>query len=514
MIMVPSHTMPETSDFLMSVTVAVSAGHSGYPSEPPYSPATAYPEYPFGRNTLAKGANAAYEGVREALHALGLDPGCYGREEWNPLGEIVRPGDTVVLKPNFIRDFRETRSGHENCLITHGAVIRAALDYVYIALRGKGRIIIADAPQSDADFDALRRIAGLEEIQEFYRRHGELEVEVYDLRPEKTRKTNGVIVGHETLAGDPRGYVKVDMGQYSAFCEVSPWCHRLYGAEYDTAELRAHHHDQVHEYLISRTVLEADCIINLPKLKTHKKTGITVCMKNLVGINGNKNWLPHHREGTPSQGGDQFADNALKHRIERRIMIGFRHLFPLLGPLQGIVAGPLKAAGKRAFGDTNTDTIRSGNWYGNDTTWRMVIDLNRLLMYADGEGHLQETPARRMFSIVDGIVGGEGNGPLDPTPKDSGAVIAGANPVAVDLTCARLMGFDHERLPLLRRALDVHPLPLVGFDLHQVVCRSTDAPNERRLADLNVPGRGFKPHFGWQGHVELDENRASSGSRR
>jgi uncharacterized protein (DUF362 family) len=92
------------------------------------------------------------------------------------------------------------------------------------------------------------------------------------------------------------------LGQHSAFHEISNLCHLLYGAEYETSELRSHHHDDIHEYLISRTVIEADCVINLPKLKTHKKTGITVSMKNLVGINGNKNWLPHHREGTPAQG--------------------------------------------------------------------------------------------------------------------------------------------------------------------------------------------------------------------
>ncbi len=74
-------------------------------------------------------------------------------------------GNTVVLKPNFVRHFRETQAGHEDCLITHGAVIRAALDYAYIALQGRGRIIIADAPQNDADFDEIRRMAGVDEIR-------------------------------------------------------------------------------------------------------------------------------------------------------------------------------------------------------------------------------------------------------------------------------------------------------------------------------------------------------------
>ena len=495
--------MAASNDILTSAVISISTGHNGYPSKPPYSPTSDYPEYSFGPVAIADGANPAYEGVREALQLLELDAEHYGRKDWNPMGEIIRPGNTVVLKPNFIRDFRETQPGHEDCLITHGSVIRAALDYVYIALKGEGRIIIADAPQNDADFDVIRRIARLSEIQEFYSRHADFEVEVYDLRPEKARKIDGVIVGHERLPGDPVGYVKANLGQHSAFNEISHLCHLLYGAEYDTSELRSHHHGNTHEYLISKTILDADCIINLPKLKTHKKTGITVSMKNLVGINGNKNWLPHHREGTPAQGGDQFADDGIKHRIERGAMACFRNLFPLFGPLRRVIAKPVKALGKGIFGDTNTNTIRSGNWYGNDTTWRMVIDLNRILMYADRNGHLQDNPARRIFCIVDGIVGGEGNGPLDPTPKPVGIVLAGKNPVAVDLVCARLMGFDYKRLPVLRQALDNHSLPITAFEHDELVCKSNDQQFDRSLDEFDRMSLAFEPHFGWQKHVEL-----------
>jgi len=497
------------TELLNSIQVAISAGHSGYPSEPPYSPGNAYPEYPFCSRSLVNEANYAYEGVRDALRLLGLDKEHYGQNDWNPLGAIVRPGYTVALKPNFIRDFRETQSGHEDCLITHGAIIRAAVDYVYIALKGRGRIIIADAPQNDADFNAIRRMAGLDEIQEFYRRHAGSEVEVYDLRPEKARKVNGVIVGHDKLPGDPAGYVKVDLGRHSAFNEISHLCHLLYGAEYDTSELRSHHHDDVHEYLVSKTIMEADCVINLPKLKTHKKTGITVSMKNLVGINGNKNWLPHHRLGTPAQGGDQFADDSVRHRIEQKAMACFRSLFPLLGPVRRVMAKPLKALGTSIFGDTNTNMIRSGNWYGNDTTWRMVIDLNRILMYADKNGHLQNHPQRRIFCIVDGIVGGEGNGPLDPTPNLAGIVLAGANPVAVDLVCAGIMGFDFARLPLPKRSFDAHPFPLVAFYACDVIAHSNDDNFGRNALLLRDPVFDFKPHFGWEGNIERADSTRS-----
>lgn len=483
--------------------VGVATGHVGYPSEPPYSPGIAYPEYCFGPETLAKEANHAYDGVRDALHLLQLDEEHYGQRDWNPLGQVIRPGDTVVLKPNFVREFRETQPGHDDCTITHGSIVRAAVDYAYIALKGRGRIIIVDAPQGEANFDEIRRIAGLDRIQDLYRCCGDVEVEVYDLRPERSRTLDGALIGYEPLPGDPRGYTTVDLGTHSMFAPIEHLCRRVYGSDYHTRETRRHHTGGVHEYSISRTVLEADCVINLPKLKTHKKTGLTVCLKNMVGINGKKNWLPHLRLGTPAQGGDQFADNALKHRVERYVMACFRRVIPLLGPVRARLGRPLQTMGKQVFGDTNTDTVRSGNWYGNDTAWRMILDLNRAILYADCRGNLRGPGTRNVFCIVDGIVAGEGNGPLDATPKAAGVVVAGRNPVAVEFACALVMGFDHTQLPLLCHALDRnHPAPLLTFGYDEIVCRSHVDPAGCPLSRCGALALSFKPHFGWRGRIE------------
>ena len=48
----------------------------------------------------------------------------------------------------------------------------------------------------------------------------------------------------------------------------------------------------------------------------------------------------------------------------------------------------------------------------------------------------------RQFAIVDGIVGMEGNGPIQGVPKRVGVLVAGRDPVAVDATCCRIMGID------------------------------------------------------------------------
>jgi uncharacterized protein (DUF362 family) len=482
--------------------VAVACGEPRYASQSPFAPAEHYPESPLPKSVPRSTHNCGYELVRTALRLAGLDAERFDTPDWNPLGTLIQPGNTVVLKPNLVRDFRETQSSDGDCLIAHGSVIRAVLDYAYIALEGRGRIVIADASHNDADFDEIRRIIGSGAIQSLYREALGFDVEVIDLRPERAHKVDGVIIGHSPLPGDPAGYVRVDLGRHSAFTEIEHLSHLLYGSEYDQGELQSHQHDGVHEYLVSKTVLDADCVIGIPKLKTHKKVGLTVNLKNLVGINGNKNWLPHHREGTPAHGGDQFPCDRAAHRFEQILMQRFRRVFPRLGPLRKILAGPLKAVGKAALGDTNVDAIRSGNWYGNDTTWRMVLDLNRILYYADSAGALHDRPMRRFFSVVDGVVAGEGNGPLDPTPKPLGMVLAGANPLAVDLVCARVMGFDPNRLPLLSRGFEPHFYPLAHFGAADVCARSNEASCEGKADALRGPEPGFTPHFGWRGHVE------------
>jgi uncharacterized protein (DUF362 family) len=56
----------------------------------------------------------------------------------------------------------------------------------------------------------------------------------------------------------------------------------------------------------------------------------------------------------------------------------------------------------------------------------------------------------RRFAIVDGIVGMEGNGPIQGTPKHAGVLVAGPDPAAVDATCCRIMRIDPARIGYLR----------------------------------------------------------------
>jgi uncharacterized protein (DUF362 family) len=58
----------------------------------------------------------------------------------------------------------------------------------------------------------------------------------------------------------------------------------------------------------------------------------------------------------------------------------------------------------------------------------------------------------RQFAIVDGIVGMQGNGPIQGVPKPAGVLVAGSDPVAVDATCCRIMRINPYRVPYIRLA--------------------------------------------------------------
>jgi uncharacterized protein (DUF362 family) len=60
--------------------------------------------------------------------------------------------------------------------------------------------------------------------------------------------------------------------------------------------------------------------------------------------------------------------------------------------------------------------------------------------------------ARPDFAIIDGILGMEGNGPIQGSPKGAGVLLFGDDPVAVDSTACRVMRLLPERVDYLARA--------------------------------------------------------------
>jgi uncharacterized protein (DUF362 family) len=52
----------------------------------------------------------------------------------------------------------------------------------------------------------------------------------------------------------------------------------------------------------------------------------------------------------------------------------------------------------------------------------------------------------QVVSVIDGIVGMEGDGPLFGTPVEHGVLAVGQDALAVDVTCARMIGFELEEI--------------------------------------------------------------------
>jgi len=482
-------------------------GQAGYPEPCLYHPPAHFPELDFLGGEIQR-ENRVYSGVRRIFQALGYDAARFGSPEWSPLSELVRRGGRVVIKPNFVRHFNEDPRGSLETVVTHPAVLRPLIDYALKAVGREGSVVVADAPQYDCEVETLLERIRLLELLAWYRDQLGVEVEWRDLRVQFGRHVNGVVFERRDLAGDPEGYETVDLGAASEFTSMTE--HRLQlirGADYDET-VPIHHHSQGrNEYLVAKTILNADLVINAPKIKTHKKSGITLSMKNLIGINGDKNWLPHYRAGFVERGGDEFPSRDSYSRL--RSLGGELARRMLKRGLGGSVLRQIRAV-ENAVG--LGDRARNGNWYGNDTIWRTCLDLTKVLYFGDRHGALGR-PVRRVLNVYDGIVAGEGDGPMGPLARPIGLLAAGEDPGAVDVVLAWILGFEWKKIPVLARCIGelAGGVRITGFggDPTTLPVRWIDAQGERELAfaeiDLNLR---FKAHRGWVGKIEREDRSA------
>ena len=221
-------------------------------------------------------------------------------------------GKRVLIKPN-IADFSKERPIHTDTRLVEALIL-------YLKKLGAREIILAEGPPHNRDSEWLFRKSGFE-----------------------------ALVGRQ-------GILLVDLN----YDDVSP---------IKCANPRA---TLLKEIYLPKTVLSADIIISVPKMKTHRLAGITLSMKNMFGI------LPGIKYGWPK--------NTLHYN--------------------GI---PLS-----------------------------ICEINGTL--------------KTHYSIVDGVVGMEGCGPLLGTPRKAGVLVMGDNALAVDATAARVMGIDPARVDYLAMA--------------------------------------------------------------
>jgi uncharacterized protein (DUF362 family) len=214
----------------------------------------------------------------------------------------------VVLKPNLVEYHRE------KVINTHPHVVAAVIELC--RREGAAEVIVAEGPGHWRNVEYLIKASGLGDVLHDYR------VAFVDLNHDEPVKT-------------------ANLG-------------RLTGLEY------------LH---LARTVVSAEVLISLPKLKTHHWAGATLSLKNLFGT------------------------------------------------MPGICYG----------------------WPKNELHWRgidnSIVDIS-----------LTRTPD---LAIVDGIIGMEGDGPLNGKAKPMGVLLMGCDPLAVDATSCRLMQLDPQRVRYL-----------------------------------------------------------------
>jgi len=469
-----------------------------YPLSPPFLPSYCYPEFA-GKVPGCDEPNLVYPLVRKLFLDLGMDSDNVDTQRWNPLRSIIKPGNKVLIKPNLVRHLHLLNGPYE-AVVTHASVVRAVLDYVALALNGQGEIIVGDAPVQSADFGKILERTGLQTVCDDVSKAWNIPIRLVDFRlwareaDENQCMTKGI-----SLAGDSAGYRAVNLGRYSLLAPLGDGCERFRVTSYDCQEMIKHHNLEVNEYLIPQTVLDADVVINIPKLKTHRKVGLTAALKNLVGINGHKDWLPHHRCGSVEDGGDEYLHKSTLKEITSNLeykMAVTTARSKQLSRLSVRVARRLSMINRK-------DPYEEGSWYGNDTIWRTVLDLNRVLIYADREGEMADTPQRICFTIVDGVIAGEGEGPMEPTARNCGVLVAGINAVAVDTVLATMIGFDYRKIPIIVNGYNVERWSLVTFSPNDIVINSCSFQWQQLYVGRACDTLAFIPPSGWIGHIEF-----------
>jgi uncharacterized protein (DUF362 family) len=418
------------------------------------------------------------------------------------LFSLILPGDKVVLKPNWIRESHLSRLEEWEPIITHPTVITAVLRKVLENLKGKGEISILDGPETASTFSKILDHYPVDVWRNMAQESG-VNLGIIDLRDDEWTVFQNVVVKRMKLPGDPSGSTQVNLlRDESEFNGIAPF-KGYFGADSNILETNRAHDGINNFYRVSRTVLEADVFINLPKLKTHKKAGITCNLKNLVGINTYKNFLPHNMIGTVEDGGDQFPKRSPKSFLESKLM-PLIHQHVLVSPKLSRCINPLIGFGKRVFGD-NSKTVRGGSWYGNNTLWRTILDLNKVLFYANPDGTMREDnplSRKKYISVVDGIIGGEKNGPKSPDPINMGVIICGKDPVTTDSVGARLMGLNPQKIPSIANAFSIQRFAITENKLESIVVRINDESYGINDLPKNWIVK-FQPSQGWVGHIEI-----------
>lgn len=349
-------------------------------------------------------------------------------------------GKAVLIKPNWVTNDR--KADDKICLRTNDNFLIAVLRLI-LTLSPK-KVIIGDAPIQGCVWNLVYTKNLRNEIIKLENEFN-TKILVKDFRRVTFNPNNNILEENKKSLDE---FNIIDLKERSFLEPITNNKNQFRVTEYNPDRFIESHAIGKHKYCITKDFFDVDTVISLPKVKTHQKSGITAALKNLVGINGDKDFLPHHRKGGTSFGGDcypggnyfrLFAEYALDNANRVRGHKSYK-IWKLVS----------KVAWRLSFPD-KVHQLAAG-WHGNDTTWRMVLDLNLIANHVNKKGQIEDTPIRKIYSICDGIIGGQGDGPLNPTPLPLGIISFTDNSTLNDICMATLMGFDYKKIPLLKSA--------------------------------------------------------------
>jgi uncharacterized protein (DUF362 family) len=335
--------------------------------------------------------NPAYDFVWETVAKLQLGSSI------NPLDDLINEGDIVLIKPNWV--------DYGPAVYTRPEVVRPLIDMAVAA--GAATIYIGDGGGNSADTVILMNDSGYAAMANTLNTQNPgTHIEAINLNSLSHGWHWVNLSSNSSFAGS--GYTQADLAAGGG---------SLFGHEYyETPDsLGANPEGEpMGWYAISDKILDADVIINVPKMKTHQTMIATMSIKNLVGCT-----------------------------------IGSTY--------------------DESSGDCQSRIPHYGMWeddpyFNNGVFWRSILDMNKILLYTDENGVMQDTQQRKYLNIVDGIQAMErsqhhvwGGGGL---PYDRQVILAGIDPVAVDAVGCRIMGYDFRVIPLISNADSdiVHPI--------------------------------------------------------
>ena len=472
-----------------------------YPSNEYYfSPSEKYPEYNFGH--ISKNPNNVYGAVRKCLINAGLDKENYGKSNWNPLSSLISKGNNVFVLCNFVYHKKNDETEEEffaKC--THGSVIRAVTDYILLAVGENGSVSFGNSPLQSCDWDKVLQDTRANKIVEFYNKYKNknFKVSAVDLRLYKTVRDN---LGRILSINDEKENglnINIDIGKDSLL-EV------LYNdnkkpefrvSDYNSQDIMECHDIGKHIYMLNKKILESNVIVSIPKLKTHEKVGITCGLKGCVGAITYKKCLVHHRFGSLKTGGDEYLENffllkwfSIFHDYVNKKSIGlFENILHICDKMFWKFS---RIIGINVF----------GSWYGNDSAWRMTLDIARILRYSTVSGELKNEPQRKHMLFTDGIIAGDGNGPLSPNPVKSGILNFCDDIVIGDYVSSLIMGFNPDKIKMIKEAFRMNK-----YNLTEKLPKDIIVKVNGELIPLNKLNSHLKLKFippkGWKNHIEL-----------